>query len=62
MINSVATILSAAMLLEHVGLAEAGRRLEAAVDAALAAGEALTPDLGGSATTGELAKAVRARL
>jgi isocitrate/isopropylmalate dehydrogenase len=61
-INPAATMLSAAMLLEHLGLAEAARHLETAVDAALAAEGNLTPDLGGSATTDDFAKAVRTRL
>ena len=54
--NPAATLRSTALLLEHgLGRAEEGRALEEAVDAALAA--APTPDLGGSATTAELADA-----
>lgn len=61
-INPTATILSAAMMLEYVGLEEAARRLERAVVRAYADGDCLTPDQGGSATTEEFARAVRARL
>ena len=61
-INPVATILSATMMLHHLGLAEDARRLEAAVDATLAAGDRLTPDLGGAATTSGFAAAVSERL
>jgi isocitrate/isopropylmalate dehydrogenase len=61
-INPVATLLSAAMLLEHVGLGEDARRLESAVDSALAARDRLTPDIGGASTTVELASAIRERL
>jgi 3-isopropylmalate dehydrogenase len=55
--NPTAMLLSTAMLLEHgLGRPEAARRLEGAVAVALR--EAPTPDLGGSATTSELADAV----
>lgn len=58
LINPVATLLSAAMLLAYLGLDDAARRLEAAVDATLADGTCLTPDVGGSATTFEMADEV----
>jgi isocitrate/isopropylmalate dehydrogenase len=61
-INPTATLLSAAMLLDHLGLADAARRLERAIDATYAAGDRLTPDQGGSATTEELCAAVASRL
>jgi isocitrate/isopropylmalate dehydrogenase len=61
-INPTATILSAAMLLDHLGLTEYARRLEDAVDATIAAGALLTPDLGGTATTAEFAAAVAEHL
>ena len=55
--NPTATILSAAMLLEHLGEEEAARRIEAAVDKVLAEGPH-TPDLGGTATTEAFTEAV----
>jgi isocitrate/isopropylmalate dehydrogenase len=61
-INPTATLISAAMLLDHVGLGDDALRLERAVDTALEAGDDLTPDLGGSATTERFAEAVRSRL
>jgi isocitrate/isopropylmalate dehydrogenase len=61
-INPTATLISAAMLLDHMGLGDDARRLERAVDAALEAGDSLTPDLGGTATTERFAEAVRSRL
>ena len=61
-INPTATMLSAALMLEHVGLADAATRLESAVDETLAAGDRLTPDQGGSASTEEFAAAVQSRL
>jgi isocitrate/isopropylmalate dehydrogenase len=61
-INPVATILSAAMLLEHLGFAPAARRLEAAVRAVYAEGRTLTPDQGGAASTLEFCRAVAEQL
>jgi 3-isopropylmalate dehydrogenase len=59
--NPVATLRSTALLLEYgLGLTEEGRQLDAAVDAGVAA--APTPDLGGTASTGELGAAVVERL
>jgi tartrate dehydrogenase/decarboxylase/D-malate dehydrogenase len=60
--NPLATILAGAMLLEHLGEAEAARQVEHAVKATLAAGATLTPDLGGSAKTVEVSEAVSAWL
>jgi 3-isopropylmalate dehydrogenase len=61
-INPTATMLSAAMMLEYLGLAEAGARLEGATRKVYAEGRALTPDQGGSAKTAEFARAVIANL
>jgi homoisocitrate dehydrogenase len=55
--NPLAAILAAALLLEHLGLGEAARRIEAAVERVLAA-QVWTPDLGGAATTDEVTAAV----
>jgi isocitrate/isopropylmalate dehydrogenase len=49
-------------MLEHLGLAEAARRLDNAIAATYAAGDRLTPDQGGSASTEEFATAVQSRL
>jgi len=56
--NPIGAIRSAAMMLAHLGEAKAAARIEAAVDAVLAAGRVRTPDLGGTATTKEVAQAV----
>jgi isocitrate/isopropylmalate dehydrogenase len=61
-INPTATMLSAVMLLDHLGLADGATRLEAAVDATIAAADRLTPDVGGTAGTDDFAQAVRSRL
>jgi len=55
--NPAATILSAVMMLEHLGEHEIAQRVECAVDRVLAEGPR-TPDLGGSATTLQFAEAV----
>jgi 3-isopropylmalate dehydrogenase len=67
--NPAAEILSAAMLLEWLGerggdpaLSRAGEAMQNAVDATLARGRALTPDLGGNAGTNQFAEAVMAML
>jgi isocitrate/isopropylmalate dehydrogenase len=61
-INPTATLLSAALMLEYIGLPEAATRLEGAIEDTYAAQDRLTPDQGGSATTDEFVEAVRSRL
>ena len=58
--NPTATILSAALMLEHMGLPAEARRLESAVARVYRDGTVLTPDQGGAATTRDLARAVLA--
>jgi len=53
LVNPLATILSAGMMLDHLELPEAARDVEQAVAKALAAGKARTADLGGSSSTRE---------
>jgi len=57
-INPTATILSAAMMLDHLGFGDAARRRETAVERVYARGRVLTPDQGGSASTTELCTAI----
>jgi len=57
-INPTATILSAAMMLDYLGFADAGERLRAAIERTYADGRALTPDQGGTAGTLEFCEAV----
>jgi tartrate dehydrogenase/decarboxylase / D-malate dehydrogenase len=59
--NPVGAMLSAAMLLDHVGEAAAAKRLREAVDRACADG-VRTPDAGGRARAGEVTAAVLAAL
>src|SRR5437016_10016883 len=56
--NPLAAILSAGLLLDHLGLSESASALRRAVAAVLKAGQPRTPDLGGKATTVAVADAV----
>jgi tartrate dehydrogenase/decarboxylase/D-malate dehydrogenase len=60
--NPIGCFWTGAMLLEHLGEAPAARRLMAAVEAVTARGEVLTPDLGGTATTDAVTRAVVAAI
>lgn len=57
-INPTATILSAALMLDHLGFGDAAARMEQAVSAVYASGKVLTPDQGGTATTTAFCSAV----
>ena len=61
-VNPLAAILTAGMMLEHLQMTAAAQELEAAVAAVLAEGNVRTPDLGGSNHTEEVTNAVLARL
>lgn len=56
--NPIATIWSVSMMLDHIGEAQLGAALLKAIEKVLAAGSVRTPDLGGKATTRQLAQAV----
>jgi isocitrate/isopropylmalate dehydrogenase len=60
--NPVAMILSAAMMLRHLGEHGRAGAVETAVDAVLREGKMRTPDLGGSSGTAEVASAVADRV
>ncbi|MCL4401251.1 MAG: isocitrate/isopropylmalate dehydrogenase family protein [Acidobacteria bacterium] len=57
LVNPLAAILSAGMLLEHLQLKQAAADVQAAVAAVLAEEKVRTPDLGGHHSTGEVAQA-----
>ncbi|HUA63950.1 MAG TPA: 3-isopropylmalate dehydrogenase [Verrucomicrobiae bacterium] len=61
-VNPLATILSASMMLDHLEMVEAAREVERAVAEVLAEGEIRTPDLGGKSSTDEVASAVVGKL
>jgi tartrate dehydrogenase/decarboxylase / D-malate dehydrogenase len=56
--NPIGAIWSGALMLRHLGLGDEAARVEQAVARVLADGAVRTADLGGSATTGEVADAV----
>ncbi len=56
--NPVAAILSVAMMLDHLGVPRAGDRVRRATARVLAAGTPRTPDLGGTATTADVGRAI----
>jgi tartrate dehydrogenase/decarboxylase/D-malate dehydrogenase len=60
--NPLAAILSAGLMLDHLGLVGPAEAVRDAVTKALAAGKAMPADLGGKATTGEVAEAVLSAL
>jgi tartrate dehydrogenase/decarboxylase/D-malate dehydrogenase len=60
--NPIAAIWAGAMMLDHLGLEDAGQLVMQAVEAVTLAGKTLPPDLGGQATTREVGAAIRAQL
>lgn len=60
--NPIALILSAVLMLEHIGQPSAGRRIEEAVRRTLQAGEGLTRDLGGTGTTATITEKIIGQL
>ncbi|MEP7118639.1 MAG: tartrate dehydrogenase [Acidobacteriota bacterium] len=60
--NPIGAIWAAALMLDHLGQADAGGAMVDAIEAVLAAGQVRTPDLGGAATTAEMTAAVIAAL
>ena len=61
-VNPLAAILTAAMMLDHLEMTEAAREAEAAVAAVLAEEKVRTPDLGGKSSTEEVTNAVLEKL
>ncbi len=56
--NPGAMIMASVLMLEHINEKEAARRIEAALTALIKEGKHVTPDLGGSAGTKEMTKAL----
>ncbi len=61
-INPTATMLSAVMLLDYLGMRDKSQRFENAIRKVYAAGKPLTPDQGGTAKTADFTRAVIANL
>ncbi len=60
--NPLPMLVPAIKLLEHVGEAEPARRLQSAVEKVLAERRWLTADLGGTARTSEMVRAIEGAL
>ncbi|MDB5309504.1 MAG: dmlA [Gemmataceae bacterium] len=60
--NPLAAVLSAALMLDHLGLGKTAAAVRQAVAGVLAAGTVKTPDLGGTNTTTEMGNAVVAAI
>jgi isocitrate/isopropylmalate dehydrogenase len=56
--NPLAAVLSAALMLDHLGLAKSAAAVRDAVSKVLAEAKVLTPDLGGKHTTTDMGNAV----
>lgn len=60
-VNPTSILLSASMMLKHLGEVNAAQRLQAGLEETIKNGET-TPDLGGSAGTMQMAEAVAKKL
>jgi tartrate dehydrogenase/decarboxylase/D-malate dehydrogenase len=60
--NPMGQIWTGAMMLDHLGHAEAARAVVSAIERVVADGTVLTRDLGGKASTSEVGKAIAALL
>jgi tartrate dehydrogenase/decarboxylase/D-malate dehydrogenase len=63
--NPIGQIWSASMMMDHLGYPEAGKRIFGAIEDVLSAGPGhapLTPDVGGTAKTDDLGKAIAAAI
>jgi isocitrate dehydrogenase (NAD+) len=60
--NPLALVLSAAMMLDHVGHQDKAKRIREAVDTTLVKDNIRTGDLGGKANTKDFTKAIISRL
>jgi tartrate dehydrogenase/decarboxylase/D-malate dehydrogenase len=60
--NPIAAIWAGSMMLDYLGEKEIGAQVLAAIEAVTAEGRVLTPDLGGTATTDQVADAVGEKL
>jgi tartrate dehydrogenase/decarboxylase/D-malate dehydrogenase len=60
--NPIAQIWSGAMLLRHLGDADAADAIETAITGVLASSELRTPDIGGKATTTDVGEAIAAQV
>ena len=60
--NPVATILSACMMLDYLGESESARKIEKIIVDVIQEGKVVTPDLGGTASTQEMAEYISSKI
>ncbi|MDH3788893.1 MAG: isocitrate dehydrogenase [Xanthomonadales bacterium] len=60
--NPCALLLTAAQMLSHLGMQDKADRLHGAITATIAAGDRITPDLGGSGNTDSFSEAIISRI
>jgi len=60
-VNPIAMILSAKMMLDHLGEIDMAKKLEKAVADVIAEGKVQTYDMGGKSTTTDMADAIAAK-
>lgn len=60
--NPVATILSACMMLDYLGESESARKIEDIIVEVIQEGKVVTPDLGGTASTQEMAEYIASKI
>lgn len=60
--NPVATILSSCMMLDYLGESESARKIEDIIVEVIQEGKIVTPDLGGTATTQEMAEYIASKI
>lgn len=60
--NPVATILSACMMLDYLGESESARKIESIIVDVIQEAKVVTPDLGGSSTTQEMAEYIASKI
>jgi 3-isopropylmalate dehydrogenase len=60
--NPIATILSACMMLDYLGESDAARKIENIIVDVIKEGKVVTPDLGGTASTQEMAEYIASKI
>jgi len=56
--NPLAAVVSASMMLDHLGIGQAARKIDAAIENLLAGEKIRTPDLGGTSSTAQVVEAL----
>lgn len=61
-VNPIAIIMAAAMMLDYLGESDTAAKIEKAVTSVLSEGKTRTADLGGNATTTDMAEAIATKI